>query len=108
MAGSEGVCPAGGFQAGLQLSLTLWLLLHRVLDPSLLLGVAWHRGRYGNLTPSIPLISAASSLATLILTATRLNLPLPYRAYCQTSFRRRYGQQAVQVCQVCRWSDGQV
>ena len=62
---------SGGFEAGLQLTLTSWLLLRKVISIEHFLNVTWTMGSYGNFFPSIPLISAASSLLTMVTTCIR-------------------------------------
>ena len=106
---------SGGFEAGLQLTLTSWLLLRKVISIENFLNVTWTMGSYGNFFPSIPLISAASSLLTMITTCirwivnvgcaviilnsitSRLNLPLPYEAYPKKDFFERYNKQSAQI-----------
>ena len=84
---------SGGFEAPLQLTMTIWLMLKGVLYSNDVLNIGWSKGSYGNLSPSIPFISALSSFITIISTCVRLNHPLPYQAYSQTVFRRRYSRQ---------------
>ena len=84
---------SGGFEAPLQLTMTIWLLLKGVLYIDDVFHVGLSKGSYGNFFPSIPFISALSSLLTILSTCVRLNLPLPYQAYSQTKFRRRYAKQ---------------
>ena len=62
---------SGGFEAGLQLSLTLWLVLKGVIPLEDILCVHWRRGSYGNYSPSIPLISAVSSLLSMVWSCVR-------------------------------------
>ena len=62
---------SGGFEAGLQLSLTLWLVLKGVIPLSDVLSVHWRRGSYGNYSPSIPLISALSSFLSMVWSCIR-------------------------------------
>ena len=77
----------GGCAAPLQLVLTVWLALRGVLGRRWglaqtvllllreLLGLVWSQGTYGNWSPSIPAVSAASSLLTALVAGARLNLP---------------------------------
>ena len=62
---------SGGFEAGLQLALTLWLVLKGVIPLDDILNVHWRRGSYGNYSPSIPLISAVSSILTMTANCVR-------------------------------------
>ena len=62
---------SGGFEAGLQLTLTLWLVLKGVIPLDDILHVHWRRGSYGNYSPSIPLISAVSSILTMTANCVR-------------------------------------
>ena len=62
---------SGGFEAGLQLTLTLWLVLKGVIPLDDILSVHWRRGSYGNYSPSIPLISAVSSLVSMVAACVR-------------------------------------
>ena len=63
---------SGGFEAGLQLTFTIWLILKKVISVENFLNVAWKKGSYGNFFPSIPLISATSSFLTMMTTCVRL------------------------------------
>ena len=62
---------SGGFEAGLQLTFTLWLVLKKVISVENFLTVTWKKGSYGNFFPSIPLISATSSFLTMMTTCVR-------------------------------------
>ena len=62
---------SGGFEAGLQLTLTIWLVLKKVISVEHFLNVRWSKGSYGNFFPSIPFISALSSFLTMISTCIR-------------------------------------
>ena len=63
---------SGGFEAGLQLTFTIWLILKKVISVENFLNIAWKKGSYGNFFPSIPLISATSSFLTMMTTCVRL------------------------------------
>ena len=63
---------SGGFEAGLQLTFTIWLILKKVISVENFLNVTWKKGSYGNFFPSIPLISATSSFLTMLTTCIRL------------------------------------
>ena len=102
---------SGGFEAGLQLTLTVWLVLKKVISVEHLLNVRWSKGSYGNFFPSIPFISALSSFLTMISACIRfdgwkynihtvaitffcrMNIPLPYQAYPLKDFSKRYERQ---------------
>ena len=102
---------SGGFEAGLQLTFTIWLILKKVISVKNFLNVTWKKGSYGNFFPSIPLISATSSFLTMLTTCIRLvntyssisyhlfrlNLPLPYEAYNKKDFLGRYREQSLQI-----------
>ena len=105
---------SGGFEAGLQLTLTIWLILRKVITVEHFLNVKWTKGSYGNFFPSIPLISAISSFLTMVSTCiryfcylistfplnvflSRLNIPLSYEAYAKKDFLRRYEKQCAQI-----------
>ena len=62
---------SGGFEAGLQLTFTIWLVLKKVISVENFLTVTWKKGSYGNFFPSIPLISATSSFLTMLTTCVR-------------------------------------
>ena len=67
---------SAGFEAGLQITLTLWLVLKGVIPLEDILYIHWREGSYGNYAPSIPLISAVSSLLTMITNCVR-NIQTP-------------------------------
>ena len=67
---------SAGFEAGLQITLTLWLVLKGVIPLEDILYIHWRKGSYGNYAPSIPLISAVSSLLAMITNCVR-NIETP-------------------------------
>ena len=88
---------SGGFEAGLQLSLTLWLVLKGVIPLSDVLSVHWRRGSYGNYSPSIPLISAVSSLVSMVSACVR-NIANTTTTHYQFSYKQSNLPQEIEKC----------
>ena len=88
---------SGGFEAGLQLTLTLWLVLKGVIPLEDILCVHWRRGSYGNYSPSIPLISAVSSLVSMVSACVR-NITNTTTTHYQFSYKQSNLPQEIEKC----------
>jgi len=94
----------GGFEAPVQLTMTIWLMLRGIIDNDFSFAKAFidlglPEDRFGNTVPlpAIPVISSLTSLISIMFACVRLNIPQPYQSYAIPNFSKRHSKRFSQV-----------
>eukprot|EP00092_Neocalanus_flemingeri_P000074 GFUD01000076.1.p1 GENE.GFUD01000076.1~~GFUD01000076.1.p1 ORF type:complete len:1104 (-),score=226.04 GFUD01000076.1:19-3330(-) len=94
----------GGFEAPVQLTMTIWLMLKGIIDNDFSFAKAFvdfglPQDKFGNSVPlpAIPVISSISSLVSIMMACVRLNIPQPYQSYAEPNFCKRHSKRFSQV-----------
>merc|ERR1719153_424649 len=94
----------GGFEAPVQLTMTIWLMLKGIIDNDFSFAKAFvdfglPKDRFGNTVPlpAIPVISSLTSLLSIMFACVRLNIPQPYQSYQEENFVKRHSKRFSKV-----------
>jgi len=94
----------GGFEAPVQLTMTIWLMLKGIIDNDFSFAKAFvdfglPTDKFGNTVPlpAIPVISSLTSLLSIMFACVRLNIPQPYQSYREEHFWKRHSKRFSKV-----------